>query len=203
MFPILISPPDFIAHETEIVRELFTNGLERYHVRKLTKDINPIRLYLKQIPKEFHSRIIIHNHIELLTEFEEIGGFHFNHQNPYSLLITNQYKGKIFTQAIHNLSEINDLNTCISYAFLSPIYNSISKKEVKSQFTERELKDFFDVYTGNTKIVALGGIKPSTVAKTLALGFDNVAVLGYIWDEYRDNGNREELMQRWLSFSQL
>ncbi len=197
MSPILISPPDFLPDEAKIVCQLFEQGLQRFHIRKQTQEIEEVRLYLKNIPQSLHNQIVLHNHFELLQEFEGLGGLHFNAKNPFSEVVLAQYKGKIFTQACHSFEEIQSLDERISYCFLSPIYDSISKENYRSSFSSTAIKAFFPQYKRATKVVALGGIKPENQAKTLSFGFDKVAVLGYIWDQYSKNGSEKALFERW------
>ena len=201
MKPILFSPPDFLPNETKIVCQLFEKGLQKFHLRKETQDMKQLQLYVENIPQVFHHQIIIHNHFSLKEKYQDLGGFHFNRHHVFSADFIKKYPTKIFTQACHHFAEIEGLDKKINYCFLSPIYKSISKENYLSAFSEKELQDFFASRLNQTKIVALGGITPENQGKTLALGFENVAVLGYIWDEYRKNGEISELVARWKAYS--
>lgn len=200
MKPILFSPPDFLPNETQILCQLFEKGLQRFHLRKETQDMKQLQLYIEDIPQVFHNQIIIHNHFSIFRNYKSLLGFHFNRNYPFSKEIIKQYPDKIFTQACHSFAEIECLDKKINYCFLSPIYKSISKEHYFSAFSEKMLQDFFANRLNKTKVIALGGITPENQAKTLTLGFENVAVLGYIWDEYRKNASVSELMQRWEAY---
>lgn len=199
MPPILFSPPNFLPSETEALCWLFEKGLQRFHVRKKTQNLAEVRAYIQQIPQVHHTKIVLHNHFELLAEFEGIGGLHFNVQNPFSLAVVEQYPQKIYTESVHSLAEISKIDAHISYCFLSPIYDSISKQNYHSSFEEKELQYFFSQYQGKTKVVALGGIRGENLKKTLSMGFDNVAILGYIWGEYEKDNSISSLISRWES----
>lgn len=197
MPPILFSPPDFLPSETDIVCQLFEKGLSIFHVRKKTANLAAVSVYLNHIPEKYHHKMVLHNHFELLADFQKIGGLHFNAQNPFSTKIIQKYPQKSYTQATHSFAEIESISDTITYCFLSPIYSSISKENYHSPFSEKELTTFLAQYTYKPKIVALGGICPENIQKTLSMGFDNVALLGYIWDDYRKDISIQNLLSRW------
>jgi len=63
---------------------------------------------------------------------------------------------------------------------LSPVYPSISKENYHSK---TELFEAIKTRTNySTQLVALGGIESINIEKSLRNGFDNVALLGTIWN---------------------
>lgn len=83
----------------------------------------------------------------------------------------------------HSLEELKIHNKQFEYAFLSPIFNSISKKGYKSKFNLQELKNssFFRREAKEKAIIALGGIDENNIAICRELGFAGVAVCGALW----------------------
>ena len=66
------------------------------------------------------------------------------------------------------------------YIFLSPVFDSISKNSHKSSFKKGDITQVLK--SSKLKIYALGGINPETAEKAFRMGFDGIAVLGYIWE---------------------
>jgi thiamine-phosphate pyrophosphorylase len=63
---------------------------------------------------------------------------------------------------------------------LSPIYQSISKPDYKSDLDVP--KAVAERTNFKTKLVALGGIATQNIDRTYKSGFDGVALLGSIWN---------------------
>ncbi|TAL61669.1 MAG: thiamine phosphate synthase [Bacteroidetes bacterium] len=79
----------------------------------------------------------------------------------------------------HSLKELEEYKEKHEYAFLSPIFDSISKNGYKSKFTENK-SELISAISGK-KIIALGGIDEDKIEICRELGFTGVAVLGAIW----------------------
>jgi hypothetical protein len=105
--------------------------------------------------------------------------------------VSSKHPNKIFLHSdfpkFHSLKELKEYKGKYEYAFLSPIFDSISKKDYKSKFSDR-LYNFllFDpelIHTITGKnIIALGGIDEDKIALVRRAGFSGVAVLGAIWN---------------------
>ena len=72
---IVISSPNFKKSEARTVTRLLESGLERFHLRKPDHPTERISHLLDEIPKEFHSRIIMHRAFELMKDYD-LGGYH-------------------------------------------------------------------------------------------------------------------------------
>ena len=67
------------------------------------------------------------------------------------------------------------------YVFLSPIFDSISKKGYKSAFSFRELKKCFDNKVFDNNVVALGGVTIRNISTLEQIGFSSCALLSELW----------------------
>ena len=76
---VLISPETDIPNEIEILTKLFQEGLGYYHLRKPQKDNVAYRTYLNSIESCYHNRIVLHQHHELINEYN-LKGIHFQEQ---------------------------------------------------------------------------------------------------------------------------
>ena len=142
--------------------------------------------------------------------------------------IPSKYHSKISLHSqylkFHSLKELESCKEEYDYAFLSPIFDSISKVGYKSTFNLDEVKSFLQKrkkyfnqchaersrsillndkkdfsaaleMTDSRALIALGGIDENKIEIVSELGFDGVAVLGALWT----NKNPVEKFKRLLS----
>ena len=86
----------------------------------------------------------------------------------------------MYTRSYHSMSDFAKNLKVYDYIFLSPVFDSISKSSHKSSFKNGDITQVLK--SSKHKIYALGGINPETAEKAFRMGFDGVAVLGYIWE---------------------
>lgn len=88
-----------------------------------------------------------------------------------------------FKGSCHSFEEVEALDGQLPYCFLSPIFDSISKRGYHAKFDKNELKAFFKKKR-TIKVIGLGGITAENYTELLDLGFDGGAFLGSIWEKY-------------------
>lgn len=177
---IVITPENDIPREIETLNLLFEEGLEYYHLRKPNKDYKAHCDYINQIDEQYHNKIVVHYHHELINEFN-LKGIHFQEQkridyidNPGQYFKGLNMFGKTISSSFH---EPKDLEAChfeFDYHLLSPVFSSISKKG----YTGRG----FDVNHIDKTIIGMGGVSEDNLSEFDALGFNGVGVLGGIWN---------------------
>ena len=176
---IVISPPASIKNENKLVLGLFTRGLKLFHLRKPGYSKLQLRNYLMQIPAKFHKKIVIHSHYALVIEFN-LKGVHLTEKtrrkNLPAFFVSKKHS---LSASFHSIEAIYRSKRKYNYAFLSPVFDSISKNNYKSNFKEAELSG---LTKKNKNVVALGGINPYTIKKIKQLDFLGAATLGYIWE---------------------
>ncbi len=176
---IVIAPPASVKNEIKIICKLFSNGLQALHVRKPLFSKTELHNYLLQIPTAFHKKITIHSHYTLLKAFN-LKGVHLTERARKKKLPSSYNPKKhSLSASFHSLKDIHNSKRNYDYIFLSPIFNSISKKNYKSSFKEADLKEFLKT---NKNIIALGGVTSATIKKTKKLNFKGAATLGFIWE---------------------
>lgn len=79
------------------------------------------------------------------------------------------------------------------YVFLSPIFDSISKKGYKHSFSNRDLEDAGNSGIINEKVIALGGIIPQFIPQLRAWNFGGAAFLGDVWNRRHEYNWKEYL----------
>ncbi|RDV16982.1 thiamine phosphate synthase [Pontibacter diazotrophicus] len=176
---IVITSPERVEREHEICFRLFELGLQTLHLRKPEAGINELRNWLQQLPEQYHSRLMLHTHHALAQEFA-VKGLHFREANRAAAATTAKLD-LTFSTSFHTLEDIQKPRSYFDYAFLSPIFHSISKKDYPAAFTLDELEETLPKAT--LPIIALGGIKSDKLPQVQELGFAGAAVLGAIWDQ--------------------
>lgn len=173
---IVITNPTAVHNEINILHSLFENGLELLHIRKPEYSEAEMILFLTALGSDFKDKLVLHYHHHLANEFG-ISRLHYSkkHQNE-GLRIHNPVFQSTST---HSIEEFNTVRN-VEYAFLSPIYPSISKPGYQS--SKNHLESINKRRNFNTKLIALGGISMENITETLEKGFDGVALLGCLWN---------------------
>lgn len=207
---IVISAPDFLPGEAEAVTALLEAGAWRVHVRKPAAGSDSIARLLEEFPQCYRSRLSLHDHHEL-AENCGVGGVHLNSRNPSA----PDGFGGLVSRSCHSMEELSEYGSVCDYMFLSPIFDSISKSGYNSRFSLEEIRRRIvagsDVATarmdvmssdGNCRSVdwgrvfALGGVCPDNVRLLEDVGFGGAAVLGYLWEPFRQDHDIAALSAR-------
>ena len=178
---ILISSPHSVDGEIDLIHHMFEEGLNVFHLRKPDYSEDQLAEYIEQINSVFHSRIKIHSFFELLDRYR-LGGIHIPVAMTVKSNIIDFKKNKNITisSSFHSCDEVKRKNEHIDYAFLSPVFDSISKKNYKSGFDYKELQKVLAL--SNIRIIALGGCRCKNFNQVKKLGFSGAAVLGAVWN---------------------
>ncbi len=194
-----ISLPDFVTNEAEGITCLLQAGLCRIHIRKPSAPAWQVQRLMEEIPRDLRERLSVHYFPELVPQHEP-GGAHQsrNHQIPA------QHRG-IKSCSCHTLEEVTQALGHYNYLFLSPIFNSLSKKDYVAAFAHDKLSAYLrQCDKKHTGIVALGGIQAANAATARQLGFDGIALLGSLW-AHKENtldikttlNNFNQIQQAW------
>lgn len=177
---ITITSETLIPDEALHLNQLFDQGLGVLHLRKPGIAKNDYKDLLHEIDKSHHSKIVLHQYHELVEEFN-IRGVHLQEQLRNNLAdqlnnYLNNYKkeGFVTSSSFHSTEDIENSEGRFDYVFLSPVFNSISKKGYKGKG--------FDVSNLNKNIIGMGGINENNMQWAYKLGFKGVGVLGRIWN---------------------
>jgi thiamine-phosphate pyrophosphorylase len=177
----LLSPEQHFEHEARIVMQLLNLGLEAYHLRKPGWSLEETRSFMASLSNEFHHKVVLHSHFNLGEEFN-IKGIHLNENNKK--LISEVKDIRIISASFHGIADIKKNLFPFEYAFLSPIFDSISKVGYNSNFDLKMLAlDLSALNKQNQlpKIIALGGINAQNIHLVGEMGFAGAALLGAVW----------------------
>lgn len=176
---ILITPPHYFVEEDKIITALFEEGLDILHLRKPETSPMYAERLLTLIPKQYHKRIVVHDHFYLKEEFN-LKGIHLSHRNPD---IPAHYKGHV-SRSCHSFEEVQEAKRLCDYVFLSPVFDSISKLNYNSNYSNKELKQAYKAGIIDKKVIALGGIDTDNIAEVKRIGFGGAAILGALWNKF-------------------
>ena len=197
---ISITTPTYFVEEDQILTALFEEGLDILHLRKPnTSPVYAERL-LTLIPEKFHNRIVVHDNFYLKDEYN-LKGIHLNSRNPEA---PTNYTGHI-SASCHSFDDILAKREETDFLFLSPIFDSISKKGYQSAFTQEDLKEASEKGIIDKNIIALGGINENNIEQVKALNFGGVALMGGLWSKFEPNSdfNYQELIRHFKELKRL
>lgn len=191
LIKIAITPEEIQADEATLVEMILQEGWDYVHLRHPLATIREVKGVIEAIPQRWHSKLKLHGHFELINEFN-LGGVHLNHRCP---AVPKNYRGKV-SCSCHTMSDVRCANG-FEYVTLSPVFDSISKTNYKGMGEKFSLDD-----KGGTRVLALGGITPGNAETALAMGFDGIAVLGYLFQPSGCQGI-DEFSRRLREFNNL
>lgn len=174
---ILLTAPEDIMSEWDTLKEVLEYNLVDYlHIRKDNTDKEYITKIINSLYKKDRPKIILHGHPEIANKYK-LGGYHHKSESEYDDKMQTSFQ----TKAFHSIAEVINCKHPYKYGFLSPIFDSISKKGYPANFNHEELKEFLNSDRKPFPIMALGGVSPDNISVCKELGFDGVAILGTFW----------------------
>ena len=194
---VVISPDWGDPRERPVLQGLFSEGLERYHVRKPSWTEAELEAWLTGLPEAWRPRLFLHEHHALVGKLR-LGGAHEKDRD---------YSGpRGASRSCHDLPGLRESLGLYGQILLGPIFPSLSKpghgpaealhgEDLRALLAEHPR-------SGDCKVLALGGITSGSLARCREMGFDGAAVLGAVWQaddpvrsfvEIRDAARREEV----------
>lgn len=171
---IAITPPYLYRGEGESITAMLLGGdYSRIHIRKPDATPAEIRALVGEIPPSLRTRLTLHDCFGIAAE-TGVGGVHLNRRNPVA---PDGWNG-LLSRSLHTVAEAARLDPRFDYAFLSPIFPSISKSGYRATFDHVELRALL---ASKPNIYALGGVTHGRLASLASLGFHGAAMLGAAW----------------------
>lgn len=179
-FKVLIfSAPSAVQNEMNIFTQMLNlnNNILLHFRRKIEHSQDEYVIeYLSHL---YPQRIVLHQNYQWAEQYP-VKGIHLP-QKEYAHYEKWHKKYRIISTSFHTLDEIQNNIFDFEYVFLSPIFQSISKKDYKPVITQKEIKNFLSEYK-KIPIIALGGCMPKHIPFLQELGFMGVAFLGAVWE---------------------
>jgi thiamine-phosphate pyrophosphorylase len=206
---LLISNFSDIPDEHHVLNLLFCEGLRYFHLRKRDYTTRQMARYIERIAEPFRQYVVLHSHFELVDEYG-LRGAHFTKKYSY-----DEYRQRDDLPAdvappfnhlsfsLHSIPEIKRMPPIYNYLFLSPVFDSISNQGYNSKFRADELKRFLSQKDNHPDIIALGGITEKVVDDVFDVGFDGMALLGYIWTTFERTHDIAQAVKRYRLIQSL
>jgi thiamine-phosphate pyrophosphorylase len=147
---VVISPEHDDPRESAVLGALFAAGLERYHVRKPHWPVTRLETWLRALPEDRRSRLVLHQHHELVATLG-LGGRHWRDEKvgrvipnpplqPLHVQKSRRVKDNapylpITSRSCHDLATLRTAFGHYDSVFLSPVFPSISKPGYKTEIT--------------------------------------------------------------------
>jgi thiamine-phosphate pyrophosphorylase len=187
---VVVTHEALFGGEASALNRLFERGMPALHLRKPQASEEELGRLLRQIRAEFHGRIVLHDGFSLVGSFR-VRGVHLNRRNP----ARPQQAVASLSRSCHSFDEVAQSGD-FGYVFLSPVFDSISKKGYAQAFTEKDLLQAKASGVISEKVIALGGVSAATIPLAAAYGFGGVAVLGALWGDYPQRKDETALLKR-------
>jgi thiamine-phosphate pyrophosphorylase len=183
---VMSSPKDEPNEVVEVIR-MFEAGLEYFHVRKPRKNRRQLMEYIKDYPPRYHSRLILHSYHGLSSTFE-LGGIHLSRKHRkrgkiyrFKLFLKRRIKrDMVVTRTFHKLTDLSNDRRTYSYAFLSPVFDSITHSTLSGGFSKRAL--LMMLPQARQPIYAMGGVTPERLEQVAEYGFQGAVLVGAVWE---------------------
>jgi thiamine-phosphate pyrophosphorylase len=200
---IVVSPSVALPNEAKHINHLFNEGLELFHLRKPNFDEEEIKRLIFEINPEYYSKIAFHqsHHLAKLFNVNRLHYTTMNRKNHSATEITDTKKNLThLSTSVHSYEEYEGLPDSFDYAFLGPVFDSISKKNYKAV----DFKNYLSTNKkSNIKLIAIGGITKSNFHESLSWGFDGVAVSGSIWESKSPVEEFVQINEKWKNYATM
>jgi thiamine-phosphate pyrophosphorylase len=171
-------------------------GLVRYHVRKPAWPREKLEAWLRSLPERWRSRIVLHQHHELVEELK-LCGRHWRDDGtallempevsmaPFSQ-VDRMVPGIFSSRSCHDLAALRASLGRYDAVLVGPVFRSVSKHGhgPNGDLNLNELYQLLRHRTAHqkhTEVIALGGLTPVNAPRCRNFGFDGVATLGSVW----------------------
>lgn len=173
--------------EIETVNLFFDYGLDYLHLKKRRFSRSKTKKYIKEINEAHRRKIFLHKY-HWLAVWYKLKGIHLGRSDRQKPIRT---KLKIFfmklfhpklevSVSFHSLQSATQDKGQYHHAMLSPVFDSISKKNYSPAFSERQLVGLME--KTNHRYFALGGVDETHIQTAKDVGFEGVVVYGSIWN---------------------
>lgn len=175
---VILTPEMNVLNECRHINELMHTGNHILHIRKYGMNDDEIKTYIEGINNSFHKRLVLHSHFHLAAEMG-IGRLHFKEEHRLRDLHKEYIGNYTLSTSVHIVDDFNALPAYWSYAFLSPVFPSISKQGYGRE--RNVLEQFKRKDNPSVQLIGLGGIDANNCLSVYKEGADGIAVLGALW----------------------
>lgn len=116
----------------------------------------------------------------MLLSHNMVQGIHYKERDRPQPPIARAFHGVSQSTSLHTLADVLQDWQNLDYAFLSPIFDSISKEGyMAAGFDEQDIS--LTLRQAQMPVYALGGVSIDKVAAVRRMGFQGIGLLGAVW----------------------
>lgn len=207
----VLTLPGSFAGEAERLGELLEAGVERLHLRKPEMGTAELERLLERLAPRWAERLVLHGNMELALRYGigqvhgsvELGdGWGRSGGGPFAGELPMVAAGRPVrpdnatnlrvSTSVHSWEEFGALPNGLAYAFISPLFDSISKQGYLAN------TGLLQIPSANLpcRPIGLGGVGTETIGEMVRRGWKGAAVLGCIWGEPREAARKYEQLKR-------
>ncbi|ULT24404.1 thiamine phosphate synthase [Sphingobacterium sp. E70] len=145
---IALTAAEEFTSELQTIHALFEQGLDLLHLRKYHFSDEQMQRYVASIDATYHDRLVLHSHPQLSNALH-INRIHLNEHHRRNGIFDPQLTNCICSTSVHHINQFNTLDKCWNYAFLSPLFPSISKAgygQHNAVLDQLQFRSNFDVH---------------------------------------------------------
>jgi len=175
---IALTAEEEIFSEQAVINALFEEGLDILHLRKYHFTDLQMSRYAASIDAAYLDKLVLHSHAHLSADLG-ISRIHVNEKSRQDGQVNQITGATIYSTSVHHIDQFNSLEESWDYAFLSPLFPSISKagygkdNALLNQLSMRS--------NAAVRLIGLGGINQNNCLVPLQQGADGIALYGALW----------------------
>ncbi len=193
----VLTLPHSFAGEAEQLEGLLEAGVDRLHLRKPEATAMELEGLVRRLAPRWAGRLVVHGNREMAVRYGVghvhgsvaiVGGPSYGGGGPFVGApgavggepgVGPGGAGPAISTSVHSWEEFAALPAGLAYAFISPLFDSISKRGYNANAALLQLPE----QVLPCRAVGLGGIGAETIGEMLRRGWTGAAVLGWIWEE--------------------
>ena len=190
----VLTLPHSFAGEAEQLEGLLEAGVDRLHLRKPETSALELEGLVQRLAPRWAGRLVVHGSPAMAARYgvgQVHGAVAFTHGRGYSgggSRTSAQDRGAFtvrrggqpaISTSVHSWEEFAALPPSLAYAFISPLFDSISKRGYGANAALLQLPE----QALPCRAVGLGGVGAETIGEMLRRGWTGAAMLGWIWEE--------------------
>jgi thiamine monophosphate synthase len=178
LLAVITSPGD-IPGEAGYLEGLLEAGVEKLHLRKAGGAVEGL---LERLAPRWASRLVVHGSVGLAARYRV----------PQVHGAIRRAGPVVVSTSVHSWEELKRLPAGVAYAFISPVFDSISKR---GYLANPDLLTTPPVSLP-CRPVGMGGVSADTIGLMIVRGWTGAALLGWIWEEPREAVSRFEQIKK-------
>jgi len=180
----VLTLPGGFPGEAACLTDLLEAGVGRLHLRKPEMGLPELEELVARLASRWASRLVLHYQPRLALRY----GIPQMH-GPVEM---GKGTGLKVSTSVHSWEEFAALPAGLEYAFISPLFDSISKQGYLAN------SGLLTIPEGvlPCRPLGLGGVGAGTIGELVRRGWTGAAVLGWIWEERDRAVQRFEQLKR-------